>query len=300
MIAVASTKPIPVQRTVLFNTRIDCVTLDQAVDQIFDWIGEYRRADEMELPANRYVLTPNVDHVVRLQPNRKRNRSEFSRAYDGASLVVADGWPIVAASRLFGPSLPERVAGSDLTPALLSEAADRGGLRLFLLGGMPGVPELAARRIAEQWPQVEVVGIESPRHGFEQDEQENDRLCRVISAARPDLLIVGLGSPKQELWLHRYYDRLDAAVAIGAGATIDFLAGAQIRAPKWVQRIGMEWAHRALSDPKRLGARYARGLFKFPLLCAAELLNCRRRSIVRVDGTDQDVGERLRPLRGKA
>lgn len=262
--AVARSEPGPIERVPLFGTGIDRVTMPQAVRQVMDWIAE------PDGPC-RYVVTPNVDHVVMM-----RSRADLRSAYRDASLVTADGWPLVAASRRLSRPLPERVAGSDLAPAVFAAAAERGGLRVFLLGGMPGVPERAAAEITKRWPYVEVVGVESPPFGFELDDRANDRVVEAINAARPDLLLVGLGAPKQELWLHRQYGRLKAGVAMGVGATIDFLAGEQRRAPRWVQRIGMEWLYRAASDPRRLAGRYARDLVVFPCMFVEEWRRVKR------------------------
>lgn len=250
------------ERVTLFGTEIDCVTLEQSVSRVMEWI-----AAGPTLEGCRYVLTPNVDHVVMLESN-----TELQAAYADASLVVADGWPVVTASRMLRKPLPERVAGSDLVPALFDSASTRGGLRVFLLGGMPGVPERAAARIEAEWPSVEVVGCKSPAYGFEKRDIECDYLCELVSEAAPDLLILGFGAPKQELWVHAHQDRLRASAAIAAGATIDFLAGEQKRAPQWVQSIRMEWLYRAASDPRRLAGRYARDMIQFPRMCVAEAL----------------------------
>lgn len=264
----ASPAPIDRQndRVDLFGIQIDRVTREQSVSRILHWI------DEGPAPQGaRYVFTPNVDHIVRLQSNET-----LRAAYGDASLVVADGWPIVRASKWLGKPLPERVAGSDLVPRLFSSAASRGGLRVFLLGGMPGVPERAAAHIRAGWKSVEIVGLCSPEYGFEKRPEECERICRMVSEASPDLLIVGFGAPKQELWLHAHHKRLRAGAVIAAGATIDFLAGEQTRAPQWVQSIGMEWFYRAASNPKRLGMRYARDLVHFPRICLREARKLRR------------------------
>ena len=123
---------------------------------------------------------------------------------------------------------------------------------------MPGVGERAAKRIAEQWPHVIVVGTYSPPMRFERDEAENRRILERISLARPDALIVGFGAPKQELWVHTWREQIDASVVLCAGATIDFLAGEKKRAPNWMRGVGLEWLHRCLTEPRRLVKRYAR------------------------------------------
>lgn len=239
----------------LFGMTIDRLTLDEATCRVLDWA-----AAPAEGPC-KFVVTPNVDHVVMF-----RQRTDLREAYRKASLVLADGAPVIAAARLIGRSLPERVAGSDLTPAVLGGAGanDRPPLRVFLLGAGPGIAEQAARRISAQHAAVNVVGTHCPPLGFEMNERETDRALAAVAAARPDLLIVGLGAPKQELWVSQHQERLEAKVALCVGATIDFLAGHKQRSPIWMQRVGLEWAHRLASEPRRLAARYARDAWIFP------------------------------------
>ena len=250
----------------LFGITIHPVRLPEAAAQIAAWCGD---------PTDmcRLVVTPNVDHVVMLSEN-----ATFRAAYRAASLVVADGWPLVAASRWLGQPLPERVAGSDLVPAVFSAWHEPRPLSVYLLGAAPGVAARARRRIEARWPNVEVVRTESPPIGFESDPLACRRLIASIAAHEPDLLVVGLGAPKQECWLHAHLRAIRAKVAIAAGATIDFLAGHKRRAPRWVQQLRLEWFHRMLSEPRRLGPRYARDAWIFPRLVLREWRGARQRS----------------------
>jgi exopolysaccharide biosynthesis WecB/TagA/CpsF family protein len=244
----------PAEQTVsLFGMQISRITISETVSQLLEWCSQPR------CETCRYVVTPNVDHVVLFQ-----HRADLRAAYADAALVLADGAPLVFASRLVGRRLPERVAGSDLVPRLFEEATQP--LRIFLLGAGPGVAQTAAARIERQWPAVQVVGHYSPPLGFEKDDDETARIVSVVAAAEPDVLIVGLGAPKQELWVHRHHSQLKAKVAICAGATIDFLAGHRRRSPVWMRRAGLEWLHRACREPGRLGGRYARDAWVFPRL----------------------------------
>jgi N-acetylglucosaminyldiphosphoundecaprenol N-acetyl-beta-D-mannosaminyltransferase len=236
----------------LYGMRIARVTMRETRDQVISWCDEPRTA------ACRYIVTPNVDHAVMFQ-----HRSDLRDAYADASLVLADGLPLVVASRVFRRSLPERVAGSDLVPKLMASGKS---LRVFLLGAAAGVAEQAAERIRRDWPAVEVVGTLSPPLGFEKDAAENEKILAAIAAARPDLLVVGFGAPKQELWVHQNFRRIEAKVAVCAGATIDFLAGHRRRSPVWMRRAGLEWLHRIASEPRRLAGRYARDAWEFPQL----------------------------------
>ena len=236
----------------LFGMQISGVTMQQAVERVLEWCRHSGG-------GCRYVVTPNVDHAVLFQ-----RRSDLRHAYSDAALVLADGTPIVLASRLLGRPLPERVAGSDLVPRLFDDA--KCPLRVFLLGAAPGVAKAAAAQIKRQWPRVEVVGTYSPPVGFENNALENARILAAIAAAAPELLIVGLGAPKQELWVHRHRHELRANVALCVGATIDFLAGHRSRSPLWMRRAGLEWLHRLWTEPHRLAGRYARDAWVFPQL----------------------------------
>ena len=243
----------------LFGIKIDAIRMNEAVDSVRAWINE---------PGKdcRYVVTPNVDHAVLLQENDRLRKS-----YEEAHLILADGHPIVWASRLLRQPLPERVPGSELVPALFdsyNESYDNQGskLRVFLLGARPGVGAIAAANMKKQWPNVETVGIYSPPMGFENDSEECNFVLGRIAVCRPDLLIVGLGAPKQEIWVNRFHKQINAKAALCVGATIDFLAGEQKRAPVWMQKSGTEWIHRMCSQPKRLVKRYAKDAWVFPQL----------------------------------
>jgi len=132
------------------------------------------------------------------------------------------------------------------------------------------VADRAAGNIRQRWPAVEVVGTYSPPVGFERDAAENEAILNRIATARPDVLIVGLGAPKQELWVHQYRGRIAAKVALCVGATIDFLAGERRRAPMWMREAGLEWLYRVALEPRRLAARYAKDALIFPRLVARE------------------------------
>jgi N-acetylglucosaminyldiphosphoundecaprenol N-acetyl-beta-D-mannosaminyltransferase len=177
---------------------------------------------------------------------------------------------------LLGRPLAERVTGSDLVPSVFAAASPRDPIRVYLLGAAPGVAERASRVIEQRYPGVRVVGAYGPPFGFERDAAENDRILERINAACAELLLVGLGAPKQELWVHTHRERIDAAVALCIGATIDFLAGEKARAPWIMQRLGLEWFHRAMTEPRRLVPRYARNAIEFPKLVYREWLGQRR------------------------
>lgn len=197
-----------------------------------------------------YVVTPNVDHVVQAERS-----DELTAAYEEASLSLVDGQPLVWLSRLLREPLPAKISGSDFVPMLIERAA-RDGWRVFLLGAAEGVGARAAAVLRERHPSLEIVGIESPPLGFDQSPAECERLLDRVRAARADLVVMALGCPKQELLMRRWKDPLAPAVAIGSGATLDFIAGNIPRAPVWMSKHGFEWLFRLLREPRRLSYRY--------------------------------------------
>ncbi|HVQ26059.1 MAG TPA: WecB/TagA/CpsF family glycosyltransferase [Planctomycetota bacterium] len=197
-----------------------------------------------------WIVTPNLDHL-RLVTRDAGLRALYARA----DLSVADGMPLVWACRLQRTPVPARVAGSDLIWSL-SEAASERGLSVFLLGGDPGTADEAAARLRSLWPALRIAGTACPPHGFEQRAEVVDEVCRGLVAARPDLVYVALGTPKQELLIDRLRASLPAAWWMGVGAGFTFVAGRVPRAPTWIRRLGLEWLHRLLHEPRRLARRY--------------------------------------------
>lgn len=247
-------------KRLVFGLNIAACRMNDAVAQLNSWIRQGKGKCQ-------YVVTPNVDHIIMLE-----NNTAFRSAYESASLVVADGWPVVFAARMLGVNLPERIPGSELVPRLFESTSSSGvDQKVYLLGALPGVAELAADKIHKQWPAVKVVGWFSPDFGFEKDVEKCREICNSINESGANVLVIGLGAPKQELWIRAYADELRVDVALCVGATIDFLAGNKKRAPRWVQCIGMEWLHRMLSEPRRLIGRYMRGLILFPIFFVREL-----------------------------
>lgn len=247
----------------IFGIHIDSFTLNDAIAEARRLLGDPQDR------TCRYIVTPNVAHTVMLQKHR-----QFKKAYMHASMVIADGKPLIWASRLTGRPLPERISGSDFVPALLSAMSDCG-LTVFLLGAAPGVAETAAERIKSKYPGIDIVGCYSPPFGFETDADENAKIINLINQAQPQLLIIGLGAPKQELWVYDHHIDLKVRLAICAGATIDFLAGHKRRAPMWMRRYSLEWLHRLCSEPKRLSGRYIGDAFRFPIIVLKEIFHPR-------------------------
>lgn len=202
------------------------------------------------------VVTANVDFLV--QAHRD---VELRRILLDADLVLCDGAPVRWASRWLGNALPARVAGADLVPALFASSVGRG-LRVFLLGAGPGVAAEAAGQIGLRWPEVRVVGTLCPAFGSLL-EMNHEEIIREVRRARPDVLLVAFGCPKQEKWISMHLRSLGVPVVIGVGATIDFLAGRVPRAPDWMQHHGLEWLYRLWQEPARLHRRYRTNLSQF-------------------------------------
>ncbi len=231
--------------TQLAGVRIDSVDLDSAVALIESAVSD-------RSPIQ--IATVNLDFLVRAQRS-----PELRRVLHSSELNVADGMPLVWLSRLAGRPLAGRTAGSDLVPLALSRLAARGA-RVFILGGERAVGVEAARRLVESYPGLVIAGqCEPPYTSI--DRMPNRSIVRLIQAARPDVLLVALGNPKQELWIGRHRHLLGVSVAIGVGCTLDLIAGRSSRAPEWMQRSGLEWLFRLAQEPRRLFARYVTDSF---------------------------------------
>ena len=230
----------------ILGVAFDHVTMTETIARIERMIAS-RRAG--------YVVTANVDFVVQAQTDL-----ELHRILLDADVVICDGTPLVWASRLLGNPLPERVAGADLVPRLVHMAADKG-YRLFILGATPESASKAVENLRREFPAL-IIDHYSPRFR-PLLEMEHPEIERRIREVRPDVLLVSLGCPKQEKWIAMHYRSLGVPVSIGVGATVDFLAGAVRRAPRWMQHSGTEWIFRLLQEPRRLFARYAKDLWIF-------------------------------------
>ena len=217
-------------KTDILGVKLDNVGRAQALERVLGFLGG---------EGYNAVFTPNPEMVM-----RARRDPSFRKVLNGGDLVVADGVGVVLASHLLGGGLAERVAGMDLVQDVL---AHKKGLKVFLLGAKPGVAQAAAENLALSYG-VEVVGH---RHGYFANDEEEDVAAQVRAAA-PDLLLVGLGSPRQEIFIDSHRLRLGARVAIGCGGSIDVFAGVARRAPLWAQKSGLEWAHRLATQPTRL------------------------------------------------
>lgn len=218
---------------------VDILDFDEALDAIEQLVDAGKGGS---------VFTPNVDHVVTVEKN-----PEFAQAYERASLSLPDGMPIVWASKLLGQPLKERVAGADLILPLM-ERATRKTWRVYMLGAGPGVADKAADIVRARFG-TNVVGTSSPMVKLD-DAAQLDGIVAELKAAKPHLVLMALGAPKQELLIDRINDRIRPAVSLGIGAGLDFIAGTVKRAPPFFQRSGLEWAYRLAQEPGRMWRRY--------------------------------------------
>ncbi len=223
------------------NIEIDNLSMDESIDYIDKLIKRKK---------NSYVVTPNVDHIVKLE-----NDSEFLEVYNNADLVLTDGMPLVWISKFLKTPIKEKVSGSDLFPKVC-KLADEKGYSIFLLGAAEGIAIKAAENLKNKYKNLNIVGTFSPSYGFEKSKSEIEEIIKKVNEAKPDILAVGLGAPKQEKFIYKYKNKLNVPISLAVGASIDFEAGNIERAPKWMQKSGLEWFYRFLKEPKRMFKRY--------------------------------------------
>ncbi len=232
----------------LFGLRFNQVTLDVAADLVITAARSRNRG---------FVVTPNVN-MLTLLPFESDLRDISNRAL----FQFVDGWPIVWASRrLDRQGLPERVAGSDLFP-LICERAAQQGLSMALMGAAEGVADKAAGRLAASYPNLKISGTFCPPMEAQFSQQSTAKMVDFCNKLRPDILVLGMGIPKQERWIAANIDKLDIGVALCFGGVIDFAAGKIKRSPQWVVNVGMEWLWRLFMSP---GQYWKRTLLRFPL-----------------------------------
>ena len=222
------------ERVNILGVDVDAVTMAEAVDVV-------RRA--MDTRAGVMVATANAEMLM-----RATHDEELRRILNASALVVPDGAGTVWAARHLGHAMPERVAGYDLAQELL-RCAPAEGRRVYFFGSAPGVAEKAKAKAEQLYPGIKIVGV---RDGFFSADM-NDAIISDIRTARPDLLLVALGVPKQEKWIHEHLAALGVPVAIGVGGTLDVMAGVMKRAPRWMQKAKLEWLFRGMLQPKRAG-----------------------------------------------
>jgi N-acetylglucosaminyldiphosphoundecaprenol N-acetyl-beta-D-mannosaminyltransferase len=249
-------------RVNICSVHVDRYSFDQVIERII------HHAIAGSTPE--YVVTPNAQHIVTLQRDPR-----FREIYRKAFLAVPDGVSLLWAAKLFNTPLSGRVNGTDLFDILCKTSAERG-LKVFLLGGRPGAADKAARILQTKYPKLAIVGTYCPPYGFESDFLELQKINSAIQATASDILFVGLGSPKQEYWIYDNYQTLGVPVSIGIGASFEFVSGMVKRAPKFMQKAGLEWLFRLIVEPSRLWQRYVFGNMVFIMLVFRQKLSLLR------------------------
>lgn len=236
----------------VLGVNVDAIDMPMALEVIDGWIARRER---------HYVTITNVHGVIESQAD-----ATLRQIHNRAGLVTPDGMPLVWLGWLNGHRHVTRVCGPDLM-LVLSERSAAKGYRHYFYGGKEGVPELLKDSLQRRFPGLDVVGTYSPPFR-PLTEAEDDEVVEMINGAEPDIVWVGLSTPKQEKWMAAHIDRLDAPVLIGVGAAFDFHTGLVKRAPRWIQHSGFEWLFRLMSEPRRLWRRYLKiiPLFGFKLL----------------------------------
>ncbi|MFK5894195.1 MAG: WecB/TagA/CpsF family glycosyltransferase [Pseudomonadota bacterium] len=263
------TKTLPkISQTMIFSIPIDNVTLNSAVQRILSMVKDYHLDQRA-----RQVVTVNVDFLINALSwsiNGPARHPELLDILRNADLVTADGMPIVWLSHLLKSPLQERVTGADLVPALVKVASEKGH-SIFFLGGKGDIGKQAAEILKSSYPKLTIAGVYSPfvftkgSKMLTTQQQDND-IIRIINEAKPDILLIGFGNPKQELWFNRNRYKLKVPVSIGIGGTYEFIVGRVDRAPIWLQKMGFEWIYRIMQDPKKLYKRYIIGIVKLAVL----------------------------------
>ncbi len=260
----------------ILGVAVDNLTMEEVLDAVDASIAE---------GGFHQIATANVDFLM-----KSIHDEELYETLANCDLVLADGMPLVWASRLLGTGLKERVAGSDLVPQLARLSAQRG-YRIFLLGAGEESSSGAAAWMEKNYTGVCIAGRYCPKYQ-PLEEMDHEEILSRIEMAKPDILLVAFGNPKQEKWLAMHRQRLEVPVCIGVGGTFDFLSGRISRAPGWMQRSGMEWFYRAMQEPSRLAKRYfsnALGLLRYlPVQLAAMAMQGKRRQHTQI--TKEIVG----------
>lgn len=230
------------------------------------------RRELLENLTEGVLVTPNLDHLIKLQKDR-----EFYEVYQKAEWVVCDSKILYLFGKLLKTPIKEAIPGSSFFTSYYMYYKDDAGCKIFLLGAKEGIAQKAMVRINGKVGRRMVVGAHSPSFGFEKNEEECEELCRIVNESGANVLLVGVGAPKQEKWIMKYKDKMGGVkLFMALGATIDFEAGTLKRAPQFWRKAGMEWFYRFLKEPKRLFRRYFVDDIHFFRYFALQLLGCYR------------------------
>lgn len=205
-----------------------------------------------KLQGGGLVVTPNVDHLMKLQRDR-----DFYGVYQEAEYTVCDSKILMYVSRFLGTPIIEKISGSDLFPAFYTHYRNDQSIKIFLLGAEEGIAEIARKNINSKIGRNIIIDTYSPPFGFEKDREECEKILRLINSSNATVLAIGVGAPKQEMWIAKHRKHLHSVkIYLAIGATINFEAGNIKRCPKWMSEVGLEWLYRLSSEPKRLWKRY--------------------------------------------
>jgi len=229
---------------------ISSVNIDHACEVVDQWIIERKKA---------YVCVAPVSTIVDSQLD-----NDYKQVLNGADMITPDGMPLVWVAKFMGNREVERTYGPDLMMALCGKGQDQGR-KHYLYGGTESTCSLLRNVLKRKFPNISILGHYAPPFR-PQHTQEDEQVIEQINRANPDILWVGLGSPKQDFWMQEHRERLNVPVIIGVGAAFDFIAGVKKQAPRWMQRSGLEWFFRLCSEPKRLWKRYLVGNIRFVYL----------------------------------
>ncbi|MBN8563214.1 MULTISPECIES: WecB/TagA/CpsF family glycosyltransferase [unclassified Leptolyngbya] len=233
-------------------TRENRAQIRQKVEILDVEIDNISKAELLNRLTRGVIFTPNVDHLMKLQTD-----PEFKQAYEVADYKICDSQIVLYASKFLGSPLQAKISGSELFPTFCEHHKDNPNITIFLLGGAEGVAKQAQVRINAKIGRDIIVAAHSPSFGFEKDEVECQAIVELINRSAATVLVIGVGAPKQEIWIAKYKDQLpNIDIFMAVGASIDFEAGVKPRAPEWVSDRGLEWFYRLMSEPKRLWKRY--------------------------------------------
>lgn len=248
----------------ILGMEIDNVTFEDVIQKVID---------KVETNTLSYVVTPNVDHIISIQKDES-----LKTIYKNAFLVLPDGVPLLWAARFLGTPFKEKISGADLFPEICRLAEEKE-YKIFLLGGLENVARKAAMVLRKRYPQIKIVGTYTPPFGFENDEDESNRIVLMIRNVKPNILFIGCGAPKSEKWIWKYKDIIRVPLIFSVGGTFDFVSGRIKRAPRWMQKIGLEWFWRLYQEPKRLWRRYLINDMPFFWLILKQRLSQNRKEI---------------------
>jgi N-acetylglucosaminyldiphosphoundecaprenol N-acetyl-beta-D-mannosaminyltransferase len=243
----------------ILGVKIDKITLNGAAERVRGFLTDDK---------TRVIYTPNTEIVMEARKN-----SDFKELLNRADLIIPDGIGLIYASKIKKKTLPERVTGVDLSVKML-ELADEHGYSLFILGGKDGIAKEATENISEKYPNIKIAGY---HHGFfkgthigHKGHDEEKAVIEMINKTNSDMLFVGLGAPKQEIWINENKDLLNCKVIIGNGGTVDILSGRVKNTPEFYRKHGLEWLYRLAKNPKRIKRQMVLPLFALIVLFSKE------------------------------